>query len=51
MEDNFSLDPGANFGPIDVEYDLVDLPITGELPIGLNGTLFRNGPNPTVRAR
>jgi carotenoid cleavage dioxygenase-like enzyme len=46
MTDNFSLDPMTNFGPIDTEYDLPALEVTGELPIGLNGTLFRNGPNP-----
>jgi carotenoid cleavage dioxygenase-like enzyme len=40
------LDPTHNFGPIDTEFDLPDLPVTGELPPGLNGSLLRNGPNP-----
>jgi carotenoid cleavage dioxygenase-like enzyme len=46
MTDNPCLDPATNFGPIDIEYDLTALEVTGELPIGLDGTLFRNGPNP-----
>ena len=46
MSGNFSLDPASNFAPIDTEYTLADLPISGQLPKGLNGTLFRNGPNP-----
>ena len=46
MSGAFSLDPESNFAPIDQEFDLVDLPVSGELPPGLNGTLFRNGPNP-----
>jgi carotenoid cleavage dioxygenase-like enzyme len=46
MSDNLSLDPEANFGPINTEYDLAELPVIGELPHGLDGTLFRNGPNP-----
>lgn len=35
-----------NFAPIGVEYEAALLPVAGELPEGLNGTLFRNGPNP-----
>ncbi len=46
MRANPWLDPSTNFGPIDAEYDLTGLPIAGELPRGLNGTLFRDGPNP-----
>ena len=46
MSDNFSLDPAANFAPVQAECDEADLPMIGELPSGLNGTLFRNGPNP-----
>ena len=40
------MDPDDNFAPIHSEHDLQDLPVAGELPFGLNGTLFRNGPNP-----
>ncbi|MGD0106716.1 MAG: carotenoid oxygenase family protein [Rhodopila sp.] len=43
---DFSLSTEDNFGPIGTEYDVSDLPVAGELPRGLNGTLFRNGPNP-----
>jgi carotenoid cleavage dioxygenase-like enzyme len=32
--------------PIDFETDLAALKVRGEVPRGLNGTLFRNGPNP-----
>ncbi|HEY4174116.1 MAG TPA: carotenoid oxygenase family protein [Rhodopila sp.] len=39
-------DPDDNYAPIHSEYDLPDLPVTGEVPPGLSGTLFRNGPNP-----
>ncbi|HEY0184673.1 MAG TPA: carotenoid oxygenase family protein [Rhodopila sp.] len=46
MAEDFSLDPRSNFGPIHSEYDLAELPVAGELPRELNGTLFRNGPNP-----
>jgi carotenoid cleavage dioxygenase-like enzyme len=46
MPINPSLDPLTNFGPIGTEYDLTELPITGALPRGLAGTLFRDGPNP-----
>jgi carotenoid cleavage dioxygenase-like enzyme len=35
-----------NFAPISMECDAPHLPVIGELPRGLNGTLFRNGPNP-----
>jgi carotenoid cleavage dioxygenase-like enzyme len=33
------------FAPIDTEYDLPTLPITGEVPRDLNGSFYRNGPN------
>lgn len=39
-------DAQDNYAPIHGEYDIPDLPIIGELPRGLAGTLFRNGPNP-----
>jgi carotenoid cleavage dioxygenase len=35
-----------NFAPIPMECDAPHLTVLGELPRGLNGTLFRNGPNP-----
>ncbi len=35
-----------NFAPVTVECDAADLPVRGALPAELNGTLFRNGPNP-----
>ncbi len=46
MADNFSLDPESNFAPIDAEYDVPEPRVVGDLPRGLDGTLFRNGPNP-----
>ena len=36
----------SNMIPIASECVAADLPIAGELPRALNGTLFRNGPNP-----
>jgi len=36
----------GNFGPWRVEGDAVDLEVVGKLPDGLNGTFYRNGPNP-----
>jgi carotenoid cleavage dioxygenase len=36
----------ANFAPIPMECDAPHLPVLGELPRALCGTLFRNGPNP-----
>jgi carotenoid cleavage dioxygenase-like enzyme len=36
----------SNMMPIASECVATDLPIAGELPRALNGTLFRNGPNP-----
>jgi carotenoid cleavage dioxygenase-like enzyme len=36
----------GNFAPITMECDAPHLPVLGELPRELNGTLFRNGPNP-----
>ncbi|WP_374446013.1 carotenoid oxygenase family protein [Stella sp.] len=40
----------GNFAPVVVERDLADLPVLGELPRELDGTLFRNGPNPRFPA-
>ena len=36
----------GNFAPIETECAAQDLPVQGALPRELNGTLFRNGPNP-----
>jgi carotenoid cleavage dioxygenase len=35
-----------NRAPVQLEHDLPTLPVTGRIPPGLHGTLFRNGPNP-----
>ncbi len=43
MPDNRFLQ-GA-FAPIDIEYDLAELKIEGEVPRDLNGSFYRNGPN------
>lgn len=36
----------GRFAPLTFEADAYDLPVTGKLPEGLVGTLYRNGPNP-----
>jgi hypothetical protein len=36
----------TNLAPIPMECDAPHLKVTGELPRELNGTLYRNGPNP-----
>jgi len=36
----------GNFGPIGSEDDYTDLRVIGEIPRDLNGTYYRNGPNP-----
>lgn len=46
MEDAQPFFASGNYAPIAAEHDVADLPIRGELPRGLRGTLFRNGPNP-----
>ncbi|WP_291692108.1 carotenoid oxygenase family protein [Bradyrhizobium sp.] len=40
----------SNLGPIPFECDAPFLKVTGELPRGLDGTLYRNGPNPQFEA-
>ena len=40
----------ANRAPISFECDAPFLNIVGELPRELNGTLYRNGPNPQFEA-
>jgi len=46
MPDGSVFHRAGNFAPLDCEYDLDTLQITGELPRDLGGTLYRNGPNP-----
>jgi len=41
----------GNFAPLLMEADAPDLPVVGELPKGLAGTLYRNGPNPQFAPR
>lgn len=41
-----NVSPSNNTAPIASECVAEDLPVRGELPRELNGTLFRNGPNP-----
>jgi carotenoid cleavage dioxygenase-like enzyme len=41
----------GNYAPISFEADAPDLVVRGELPAGLNGTLYRNGPNPQFAPR
>ena len=36
----------GNLFPVDAEVDVAVLAITGELPVGLEGSFIRNGPNP-----
>ena len=36
----------GNYAPVTFEADAPDLPLRGELPKELAGTLYRNGPNP-----
>ena len=40
----------TNLAPIPMECDAAFLKIVGELPRELNGTLYRNGPNPQFDA-
>src|SRR5690606_11485680 len=40
----------GNFGPIRSEDDF-ELQVSGEIPEGLRGTLYRNGPNPQFEPR
>ena len=41
----------GNFAPVSFEADAPDLPVRGELPKDLSGTLYRNGPNPQFAPR
>ena len=38
----------GNFGPVDEELTVFDLPVTGQLPEALDGRYLRNGPNPVA---
>ncbi|QQS13524.1 MAG: carotenoid oxygenase family protein [Rhodospirillales bacterium] len=39
------------YAPLHMECDAADLPVTGEIPKDLLGTLYRNGPNPQFAPR
>jgi carotenoid cleavage dioxygenase len=41
----------GNFAPLTFEAEAHDLPIRGDLPKDLRGTLYRNGPNPQFAPR
>lgn len=41
----------GNFAPLLMEADAYDVPVTGEIPKELSGTLYRNGPNPQFAPR
>ncbi len=53
MSQPFPVDPffSGNYAPISFEADAPDLPLRGELPKDLAGTLYRNGPNPQFAPR
>ena len=52
MDGNVRINPylAGNFAPVRSEDDF-DLKITGEMPVGLRGALFRTGPNPQFEPR
>ncbi len=41
----------GNFAPVRSEDDFADLPVEGEIPKGLHGAYYRNGPNPQFEPR
>jgi carotenoid cleavage dioxygenase len=41
----------GNFAPVHSEDDFAELKITGEIPKGLTGSYYRNGPNPQFTPR
>ena len=41
----------GSFAPILLEVDAYDLPVRGEVPKDLRGTLYRNSPNPQFAPR
>lgn len=50
MQQDAAAERRHNLGPIPFEADAPNLKIIGELPRELNGTLYRNGPNPQFDA-
>ena len=38
----------GNYAPVHDELTVTDLPVLGHLPAGLQGTFYRNGPNPQM---
>jgi carotenoid cleavage dioxygenase-like enzyme len=50
QQDVISRPQRTNIAPIPFEADAPSLKISGELPRDLNGTLYRNGPNPQFEA-
>ena len=53
MSEPFPAHPffSGNYAPISFEADAPDLPVRGEFPKELAGTLYRNGPNPQFAPR
>ena len=53
MAQEFPADPMLkdSFAPVFVEGESCRLPVQGEIPRNLNGTLYRNGPNPQFAPR
>ena len=41
----------GGYAPIQMECDVADLVVEGEIPLSLNGIFFRNGPNPQYAPR
>ncbi len=41
----------GGFAPVQMECDAANLVVEGEIPLDLNGTFFRNGPNPQFAPR
>ena len=39
----------GGFAPLQMECDVNDLVIEGQIPKELNGSFYRNGPNPSTR--
>ena len=41
----------GGYAPIQMECDVADLVVEGEIPLSLNGIFYRNGPNPQYAPR